>query len=381
MMDRKKIKYLFLITGMPMGGAERVMATLANEFVKRGHQVRLVTLKKAVSAYELDKRVEFIGGGADINSGNFLIKRIPMISAVIKGTLFYRRQLREYKPDIILSFLTYTNLLSVINNRISRVKYPVVVSERCDPRKRSKLLIKLCNIVYPLADCIVCQSKVIQDYFLNKNPKSVTKVIPNPVNEECINKEEIIKRRKLIVAVGRLSNQKNYDLLIDAFSDIANEYSEYRLEIYGEGPERERLQKKINRLGLNDRIQLMGTKTNVMKHIADAQLFVMSSNFEGFPNALAEAMASGLPVISTNFPSGVAKELIIDGENGYVVDINNREQMADAMRKILGDPLTITKMSKNNVLLREKLNVKTVANMWENLFNDILEKRTKNEKN
>lgn len=125
----------------------------------------------------------------------------------------------------------------------------------------------------------------------------------------------------------------------------------------------------------------MGTKTNVMKHIADAQLFVMSSNFEGFPNALAEAMASGLPVISTNFPSGVAKELIIDGENGYVVDINNREQMADAMRKILGDPLTITKMSKNNVLLREKLNVKTVANMWENLFNDILEKRTKNEKN
>lgn len=381
MMGEKKMKYLFLITGMPMGGAERVMATLANEFVNRGHQVRLVTLKKAVSAYELDERVEFVGGGADVNSNKLLLKKIKMISSAIKGTLFYRRQLKEYKPDMILSFLTYANLLTVINNRISRDKYPVVVSERCDPRERGKLLIKLCNIVYPLADCIVCQSKVIEDYFLKQNSRSVTKVIPNPVNEECINKEEIIKRQKLIVAAGRLNNQKNYDLLIDAFSDIVKEYSEYRLEIYGEGPERERLQNKVNHLGLHGKILLMGTKTDVMKHVADAQLFIMSSNFEGFPNALAEAMASGLPVISTNFPSGVAKELIIDGENGYVVDVNNRSQMADAMRKVLNDPLAITKMSKNNVLLRETLNVKTVANMWENLFNDILEKSAKDEKN
>lgn len=369
-----KRKYLFLITGMPMGGAERVMATLANEFVAKGHQVRLVTLKKAISAYELDERIEFIGGNSDITSSNPIFRRIEVVCAAIKSIIFYRRQLKEYKPDMILSFLTNTNLLAIMNNCISIKKYPVIISERCDPRTRSKFLVKLCNKIYPLADTIVCQSKVIENYFLEQNFKAITAVIANPVNEECINKEEITQRQKKIVAVGRLNNQKNYDLLIESFSDIEKDYPEHKLEIYGQGPEENRLQNKIDSLGLKNKILLMGTKQNVMTHVADAEIYVMSSDFEGFPNALVEAMSSGIPVISTNFPTGVAKELIEDGKNGYVVPLRNREALSEAMRKILGDETAQKEMSINNKELRKELNVKNITNKWEELFDDVLEK-------
>lgn len=367
-----KNKYLFLITGMPMGGAERVMATLANEFVAKGHEVRLVTLKKAISAYELDERIEFIGGNSDATSSNFILRKIQIIYAAIKSVIFYRRQLKDYKPDMILSFLTNTNLLAVINNCISFKKCPVVISERCDPRTRSKLLIKLCNKVYPLADAIVCQSKVIENYFLEKNPKAFTAVIANPVNEECINIKEITERQKKVVAVGRLNSQKNYDLLIEAFYDIEKNYPDYKLEIYGQGPEKDRLQSKIDRLDLSDKILLMGTKQNVMTHVADAELYVMSSDFEGFPNALVEAMASGIPVISTDFPTGVAKELIKDEINGYVVPVGDGKKLSHSMIKILSDKNLQEKMSENNKMLRIQLNVKKITEQWEELFNKVL---------
>lgn len=373
-MSEKKMKCLFLITGMPMGGAERVMSTLANEFVSQGHQVRLITLKEAISAYKLDQSVEFIGGNAKAESHNRVIRFVQSFIAAIKGTLFYRKQLKEYNPDIVLSFLTNTNLLAVINNYISRKKYPVIISERCDPRKRSKLLINLCNKVYPLANCIVCQSREIENYFLEKNPNVITSVIPNPVNEECINTKSINKRKNLIVSAGRLNNQKNYDLLIDAFSDIEKDYSDYYVEIYGQGPEKDRLQEKVNQLGLQEKILFKGVKTNVMKHISDARLYIMSSDFEGFPNALVEAMASGLPVISTDFPTGVARELIRDEENGYVIPVGDRKKLSQAMVKIISNEEIQKKMSINNVKLREQLNVNNIVGKWNKLFMETIMK-------
>ncbi|WP_418585847.1 glycosyltransferase family 4 protein [Intestinibacter sp.] len=373
-MSEKKMKCLFLITGMPMGGAERVMSTLANELVSQGHQVRLITLKEAISAYKLDQRVEFIGGNAKAESHNRVIRFVQSSIAAIKGAIFYRKQLKEYNPDIVLSFLTNTNLLAVINNYISRKKYPIIISERCDPRKRSKLLINLCNRVYPLADCIVCQSREIENYFLEKKPNAITSVIPNPVNEECINTQSINKRKNLIVSAGRLNNQKNYDLLIDAFSDIEKDYSDYYVEIYGQGPEKDRLQEKVNQLGLQERILFKGVKTNVMKHISDAKLYIMSSDFEGFPNALVEAMASGLPVISTDFPTGVARELIRDEENGYVIPVGDRKKLSQAMVKIISNEEIQKKMSTNNVKLREQLNVNNIVSKWNKLFMETIMK-------
>lgn len=375
-MSDKKKKYLFLITGMPMGGAERVMSTLANQFVAEGASVRLVTLKEAKSAYPLDKRIEFVGGDmSPLPSGGFQ-KKLGMVKSAFRSIAFYRKQLQEFQPDVVLSFLTNTNLLAIITKMFSMKKFPVIISERADPRKRSKFLIRICNWIYPKADCIVCQSKVIEEYFRKVNRKSKTKVIANPINENCINLLPVTDRQKRIVAVGRLSKQKNYELLIESFSLLAAKYPDFRLEIYGQGPEEAHLLEKIQREGLSEQVFLMGVRENVMKEAADAAAYVMSSDFEGFPNALAEAMASGIPVISTDFPTGIAHELIVNGKNGFVVPVGDAPALADAIEKIISNPELQVKMSQNNIKLREKLNIHKIYKEWKVLFEAIEEENS-----
>ena len=200
-------------------------------------------------------------------------------------------------------------------------------------------------------------------------------MIPNPVNKNSINIEPIYNRKKKIIAAGRLSPQKNYELLIRAFNRICNCFPEYRVEIYGEGPEKDSLEKLIQELGLQSKIILMGTKLNVIKEEAAASLYVMSSDYEGFPNALAEAMASGLPVISTDFPSGVAHEIIEDGKNGYVVPLGDEEKLAEAMKKILSNSELQEIMSKNNEGIREQLSEAQVYKVWKELFEKLISER------
>lgn len=130
---------------------------------------------------------------------------------------------------------------------------------------------------------------------------------------------------------------------------------------------RETLQQKIDNLELEDKIELMGVKKNVMRYVADAKLFVMSSNYEGFPNALVEAMASGLPVISTDFSTGVARE-IVKKENGLVVSVNDRKALNNAIKTLLSDDKKREQMRKNNLYIREKLSVKKVTDKWEEIL-------------
>ena len=363
-----KRKFLFFITGMPMGGAERVMSTLANQFVRKGDEVRILTMKAPECAYELDPRVELIGAYATMEIRS-PVKAFKSAVSVVRGIRIYKKQLKDYQPDLVLAFLTYTNMIATI---LKRKNTPVVISERCDPRERNRGIIKLVNRIYPKADCIVCQSKTIEKYFKRIDSGSNTVVIANPVNAGSINCEHIKKREKKIIAAGRLSTQKNYALLIKAFNLIKAEFPEYRVEIYGQGPEKDNLELLIAEHGLQDQVFLMGTKPNVMKQEANAALYVMSSDYEGFPNALAEAMASGIPVISTDFPSGVAHELITDGENGFVVPLRDEEKMATAMRTVLSDEALQQTMSRNNELVREMLSEESIYQIWKNLLETLI---------
>lgn len=349
-----------------MGGAERVMSTLANQFVKNGDEVRILTMKAPDCAYELDPRVKLIGANASMEMGS-PVKAFKSVYSVIRGIRKYKKLLKDYHPDLVLSFLTYTNMIATI----FRMKNtPVVISERCDPRERNKIIIRLVDKIYPKADCIVCQSKTIEEYFKTVDADSNTVVIANPVNAASINRELVEKREKKIIAAGRLSTQKNYALLINAFNRIKMDFPDYRVEIYGQGPEKDNLEKLITEHSLQNQVFLMGTKPNVMKQEANAALYVMSSDYEGFPNALAEAMASGIPVISTDFPSGVAHELITDGVNGFVVPLRDSEKMAEAIKTILSDKSLQMKMSRNNERIREDLSEETIYRMWKKLFEE-----------
>lgn len=357
-------RYLLLITGMVMGGAERVMATIANELVERGNEVVLVTMKEAISAYRLDSRVKFVGANGTLENNGGIKRKFELIFSGVKGIRFYIKKIKENNPDIVISFLTNTNLMAVIINKVLFKNIPVIISERCDPENRGVILTKIYNWIYPKADCIVCQSSKVANYFNSINSNSVVKVIKNPINEEVISDKIPEKRRKVIVAVGRLNKQKNFSLLIESFNLIKDEFPDYSIEIFGQGPEKDNLFGLINSLSLDNRIKLMGTRDKVMQYAYDSSLYVMSSNFEGFPNALTEAMASGLPVICTDFPTGVAKELIKDGLNGYIVPVGDVEKMALAMKNILSDYNLQERMSKENRKIVKVLNKKQIVDEW-----------------
>lgn len=363
-MSKEKKKYMLLITGMVMGGAERVMATIANELVERGNEVILVTMKEAQSAYRLDKRIKFIGANGVLETQRGIKRNIQLLFSGIKGMLFYIKQLRENKPDIVLSFLTNTNLMAIVVNKLLVRDIPVVISERCDPQNRGFLITRLCDWIYPKSSCIVCQSNKVGEYFKKINSKSRISIIPNPINDEAISNKVASKRRKVIIGVGRLSKQKNFDLLINSFNLIKDDFPDYFIEIYGQGPEKDHLLSLINSLELKNRIKLMGTRDKVMEYVYDSSLYVMSSNFEGFPNALIEAMASGLPVICTDFPTGTAREIIEDGKNGYIVSMKDEEEMAKAMKEILKNCDLQEKMSLENRKIIERLEKRKIVNKW-----------------
>lgn len=349
---------------MVMGGAERVMATIANEFVKRGNEVCIVTLKEPKSAYRLDPRIKIVGAKGCVQSENKVLRVIQFIYSGMKGFFCYIYYLKTYKPDAVLSFLTYSNLLAIMTRRLFVKDVPVIVSERCDPQRRGYILKRLCELMYSKADCLVCQSKRVESYFRKISNKANTKIIPNPVNTECIAQTPPNKRRNAIVAVGRLSPQKNYNLLIHSFHEIICDYPDYIVEIYGQGPEYNSLNQTIRSLHLENNIFLMGTKNNVMQSIYDARLLVITSNYEGFPNVLVEAMASGLPVISTNFPTGVARELIKDGINGYVIPRNNKKELAGAMVKILRDSQMQKRMGEENRKITSRFELNKIIDQW-----------------
>jgi GalNAc-alpha-(1->4)-GalNAc-alpha-(1->3)-diNAcBac-PP-undecaprenol alpha-1,4-N-acetyl-D-galactosaminyltransferase len=365
-----KNKYLFIIPRMGNGGAERVMATLANELSNRDNEVLILSLTTNESFYDLNDSVQIIGAGYEVSRKNKIIRSINMIVNGIKGLFYIRRTIKEWNPNTVVSFLTHTNILSLI----TKIFYPgmkLIVSERCDPWERSLPIRVITKYLYPLADGIVCQSEVVSEFF-PKYSRNKIRVIKNPINVESISNRNFTEKRKAIISVGRLFEQKNFALLIDSFNDIKDEFPEHILEIYGEGHLREQLQNQIKNLGLVNRVFLKGVKNNVMKFVSDSEIFVMSSNYEGFPNALIEAMASGMPVVSTDFSTGVARDLI-KKDNGIVVPVGDRDSMRKAIRTILSDKELQKRMSVENRKIKNTLSVEMVLNNWIELFKKVNE--------
>ncbi|MFW6015506.1 MAG: glycosyltransferase [bacterium] len=363
------IKCLFLIPRMGNGGAERVLATLANELSRRGYDIVILTLTSDESFYKLDPAVKIIGAKFDVNQNNKVIRNFHMGINGMRAIFFINRYIRSWKPEIVLSFLTHTNILSLKVHLFNR-RIPLVISERCEPNARNFLSRIITKYFYPMANTLVCQSKKVANFFPKYAQKKI-KVIYNPINRESIPHALPLVRRKVIVGVGRLFSQKNFSLLIESFNDIKDEFPEYILEIYGEGHLRDDLQTKIKNLGLHDRVFLMGIKKDVMKSVYDAQLFVLSSDFEGFPNALVEAMASGLPVISTDFSTGIAREFV-KKENGIVVPVGDKSSMSNAIRRILYDNDMQKRMSQKNRTIMNKLSTRKIVDIWSRVFEEVL---------
>lgn len=354
-------KCLLLIPRMGNGGAERVMATIANNLCKE-NDVQIVTMTDAESFYTLDERVKITGLGQKMSRKNKISKIFTAAIGGLKAFFSLKKIVKKEKIDVLVAFLGPASFLAIML-KVFGAKCRVIVSERCDPNERGKIYRFFQRKFFPKADVIVCQSKKVTEFFKEKHRKK-TAVIPNPIAASAIPSRFEGERRHTVVGVGRLDPQKNFEMLIRAFSRLPEKFSDYTLEIYGGGSSEEKLNALIEEKGLSERAKLMGVKKNVMHYVSDAALYVMSSNYEGFPNALAEAMATGLPVISTDFSTGVAGDIVKE-ENGIVVPVGDEEALLAAMEKMLSQRDKWEEISIENRKLLTTLSEERVIKMWE----------------
>ncbi|HEP1568818.1 TPA: glycosyltransferase [Streptococcus suis] len=347
-----KIVFLSFLHGF--GGAEKQNIALANEMAERGHSVWLVSLSVDNVCYELSTKVKYI----------YLKDTAKGVGRLLARYSAIKEFLSEIKPDITIHFWFQTAYLTSFMSK--KVTGKIIYAERGDPGdKEYKGIMGLIRMIsIPRIDYFIFQSKGAQEFF-NQKVQRKSKIIMNPIFINDLEFPELICRRKVIVSVGRLHEQKNQKLLIMAFADISEQLEGYDLEIYGEGPLENELRILIQRLNLSKRIFLKGTCSEIHKKMIDASLFVLSSDYEGVPNTLLEAMALGLPVISTDCRPGGARYVINNKENGLLVPRNDKTALSNSMLWMLRNPQIAEKMGKSANNSVKEFSSEKIYDQWE----------------
>ena len=351
-------KIVLYIDTMNRGGAQRVMVNLAGYLAKEGIETVLVTdvlydEKRPQYDVPINIRRKSL---SDSLSGNPVKKNINRI-------LGLRKIIKEEKPETVLSFLGRPNITMLLAARGLNVRK--IVSVRNDPHKEygsSGLRQKFIGWLFQKADGVDFQTKDAAQYF----PELVRKrsaIILNPVDEKFFKAKRESKTRN-IITVGRLEKQKNHKLLISAFSKVAEDIPEDNLLICGDGPLKEELELYAENLSLNNRVVFKGNIPNIEEELSRASLFVLSSDWEGLPNALMEAMAVGVPVVSTNCPCGGPRTLIRRNNEGILVSCGDVDAMTSAIQIIMRDKKLQSEMSKHEKKRSEDFFPEKVFNQW-----------------
>lgn len=342
------------------GGAERVLSVLSTPLAENYDEVVYLTWIYKPDFYTLDNRVKRICVERECGS-TFLPKK----------ALWFRKYIKQEKPDLILSFLEPYNVM--ICFALTMVDVPVVVANRNDPRYIWGGFIqrKLRAIAYRKAAGILSQTENNMNYFKGSLLEK-SHVIYNPVfmPHEYVGKALKTEKKKRLVYVARLTKQKNPEMLIRAFKYFHQKHSDYTLSMYGEGLDQEYIQDLINKEGLADYILLQGAKKNIWDEIVDAKCFLMTSWYEGMPNALLEAMCLGLPCVSTKVSGAV--DLITNGENGVLVDLDDDQAFAKALCHVIEDEKFAISIGVNATNLYNLLDVKTISNQWVRYLNKVI---------
>jgi len=360
------MKILFNIDTMNKGGAERVIANLSNYLVTQNNNVSILTLLKGESTYSLNPEVEFFSLEISEKNKNIFQK----IYHFFKNIKKYNIYLKKYKPDIVISFLPRASYYSIIACRLNNIK--LIVSERNDPNSVYNKLSKkmLTKFLYSKANGFVFQTKDASKFF-NKKMQKKSVIIPNPVNDKFYVERYKGKRKNIIVSIGRLDNQKNQMLLIDAFKKVSEKYEDYELIIYGEGPLRNVLEQKIKEYKLEKKVKLPGIENNIIDKIYDARMFILCSDYEGMPNALMEALTLGIPCISTDCPAGGPRTLIENDFNGKLIKTNDKKELTNAICELIKDDSKCEFFSKNASESMKPYKVNLINEKWEKYIKSV----------
>jgi len=363
----KNKKIVFYMGSLYKGGAERVATNLVEYFDSKGYEVTMVTKLKEPVEYSLPDGVDRIL--ADITKEEEK-GRIQNLFLRI-GKL--RRIIKEINPDLVVSFIGKNNLMSIAATRGTGI--PVVVSVRSNPAREigSGLKKLLTFAMFMMAKGVVLQTTEAKEFF----PKIIQKkaiVLQNSINPMFIREPYIGERRKEIVTVGRIDINKNQRMLIEAFAPIAEEFPEWNVALYGEGPDCDNLVKRVHELQLEEQILFKGVHDDIPQRIEDSSVFVLTSKQEGMPNALIEAMVLGLAVISTDCPCGGPRDLIQRGENGILIPVDDTRALTEALRQLIMDQELRERLGKNALRLKDRVLPAYVNAQWEEYLNSKVKK-------
>ena len=321
---------VFLVANLACGGVERTVSYLSKYFAEAGHNTSIICISDE-QFYDIDKKVNLI----KLNIASAAGGRLDRYKKIVERFAKIRKAVRATKPDCVVCL--DAEMLRFIRLQYRFGHFKLITSERTNPLMNSERQRAAKFASYRKSDGIVFQTERAKNCF---PPDIAAKgvVIPNAVgNEYVFRAEPPAVRRKAITAAGRLCAQKDYPTMLRAFARVHARHPDFVLEIYGGGEDRDALARLAADLSLADAVQFKGAVPDAVLQVASSSCYVMSSTYEGMPNALMEALAVGTPAVSTDCPFGPA-ELIRDGENGLLVPVGDDAALADAVCRVIEDP-------------------------------------------
>ena len=364
-------KILFVIPDLQLGGSERVVSLMANHWAKQGHTVSIIIFNDQPAYYALHSNIALHSLHSAANKMGVFSK----ITNNLKRPVRYFKTIKKIRPDIIISFTDNANVFCLLYNFL--VKKPLIITQRTNPYYCTlpPLLLKLPGLIYKSADGMVVQTEQTLELYkqLKITLPGTTVVIFNPLKDPLPPIDEYKQRDNIILAVGRLYNKdKHYDQLIDIFNEI--DAKGWELHIAGDGPDKDKLQEQVRQLKLEGRVILRGAVKDIMPLYQQAKIFALTSQFEGFPNALCEAMANGCACISYDCPTGPAA-IITPGKNGILVKLGDKAAFSKQLSALMNDESMIKNLSVAAYTIRETLHENNILAKWELLISEILKQR------
>ena len=361
------MRILFLISCLSYGGAEKNMRIVAEHLNIKGHKIAVASLGLASSCLTFSPEIQVF----ELKGCEYKGRIVRPIWSAYKDL---KPIIKEFAPEVLISFLNISNLLCVLLGK--RFNIPSIISERGDPYVKGNwkrnIIKKIYDFIYSLSDGAVFQTRMACEYYANRLQKRST-IICNPVllpSDSIMHDHTSCKKK--IVCVGRYEiKQKRQDYMLKAFKIVLKRHPDYTLYLYGDGPDAEVIKEAISLNGLSANVVCELASNGVLNAIYDAEMLVSTSDYEGIPNVIMEAMSIGLPCISTDCSPGGARMLITHKKDGIIVSRGDVEAIAQAMCYYIENRQEAAMYGEKAIKIRQKYSLDTIMSQWDDYITHI----------